>query len=268
MKQYFFISGLPRTGSTLLTDLLSQNPDIYASPSSGVLNMVELVKNNWNGNEHFKATFEIEQIDGMIKGVFDGFYESKTEGYIFDKNRGWPGAIELANLLCEKDAKVIITVRKMPDIIASLEKMFRSNAHNFMLPQEKGKPGVFRTLAQRCEEWVNSEGMIGQSYNVIKEALNRGYRPQMLFVDYDNLCLDPAGELKRIYKFCDIDWTDQHYFDNVVSKHYEYEMARGFPQSLHQIREEVKPQKSDAAKILGKELFDKYSKSEFWSPFI
>ena len=34
MKNYYFISGLPRSGSTLLSTILSQNPDFYADISS------------------------------------------------------------------------------------------------------------------------------------------------------------------------------------------------------------------------------------------
>ena len=36
MKTFFFISGLPRSGSTLLSSILKQNPDFYADISSPV----------------------------------------------------------------------------------------------------------------------------------------------------------------------------------------------------------------------------------------
>ena len=36
MKQYYFISGLPRSGSTLLSAILRQNPDFYADIASPV----------------------------------------------------------------------------------------------------------------------------------------------------------------------------------------------------------------------------------------
>ena len=36
MKSYYFISGLPRSGSTLLSAILRQNPDFYADIASQV----------------------------------------------------------------------------------------------------------------------------------------------------------------------------------------------------------------------------------------
>ena len=33
-KQFFFMAGLPRLGGTLLSSLLSQNPDVYVSLQS------------------------------------------------------------------------------------------------------------------------------------------------------------------------------------------------------------------------------------------
>jgi hypothetical protein len=35
-EQMFFLAGLPRTGSSLLTNILSQNPDILSEGSSGL----------------------------------------------------------------------------------------------------------------------------------------------------------------------------------------------------------------------------------------
>ena len=270
MKELFFISGLPRSGSTLLSDLLSQNDDFYTSPTSGLIDMIKLVKNNWNANEHFKSSFEIDQINEMLSGMPQSFYSNKSENIIFDKSRAWTGAVPLANLLSQGGkAKIIVTVRKVTDIISSFEKMYRKNAHNFTLPQAKSDPAKFNTLAGRCESWVSAAGIIGSCYTLILEAIKTGYLDNFLFVDYDNLCIDPDGELKRIYNFIGKEWSaNVHQYKNVLSTHYEYEIARGFPQSLHQIRSEVKPQKSDAIKILGKELFEKYSNSEFWSEYI
>ena len=36
MKSYYFISGLPRSGSTLFSSILKQNPEFYADIASPV----------------------------------------------------------------------------------------------------------------------------------------------------------------------------------------------------------------------------------------
>ena len=39
MEQIFFQSSLPRAGSTLLQNILGQNPEFYVTPTSGVLEL-------------------------------------------------------------------------------------------------------------------------------------------------------------------------------------------------------------------------------------
>jgi sulfotransferase len=269
MKNLFFLSGLPRAGSTLLSDLLAQNDAFHCSPTSGLIDMLNLIKNNWNSNEHFKASFDINMINDMITGTAQGFYQSVEADNVIDKSRAWCGSVPLANLLSNNNAKVIVTVRLVVEVIASFEKMYRKNAHNFMLPQEKANQASYATLEGRCENLVSSSGIIGSSYNQILQAMKTGFKSNLLFVDYNRLCIEPEAELKRVYNFLEIDFPEKvHQYTDVISQNYEYEMARGFPQSLHEIRAEVKPQKSDAFEILGKELFEKYSNSEFWNNYL
>ena len=47
-KNVHFISGMPRSGSTLLCNILNQNPRFHATGTSGVLDLLLLVRNNWN----------------------------------------------------------------------------------------------------------------------------------------------------------------------------------------------------------------------------
>ena len=40
IKKIHFIAGLPRTGTTLLSAILNQNPNFHSGPNSYVLNMM------------------------------------------------------------------------------------------------------------------------------------------------------------------------------------------------------------------------------------
>ena len=46
MEKIFFQSSLPRAGSTILQNILAQNPEIYATPTSGVLELVYAARAN------------------------------------------------------------------------------------------------------------------------------------------------------------------------------------------------------------------------------
>ena len=59
-KTFYFMAGLPRSGSTLLSSILNQNPRFYSGPSSPVLGAMFAVeqdfmgKKNWTENELIK----------------------------------------------------------------------------------------------------------------------------------------------------------------------------------------------------------------------
>ena len=55
MDKIFYQSSLPRAGSTLLQNILAQNPDIYATPTSGVLELIFGARANYTNSAEFKA---------------------------------------------------------------------------------------------------------------------------------------------------------------------------------------------------------------------
>ena len=54
-KTIHLISGLPRSGSTLLANLLAQNPRFQATASSGILDVLFNVRNIWDTLGEFRA---------------------------------------------------------------------------------------------------------------------------------------------------------------------------------------------------------------------
>ena len=70
MKQYYFISGLPRSGSTLLSGILKQNPHFYADIASPVEaltgNMIDIITqyecNYVIGEDRRKDIYEVKKL--------------------------------------------------------------------------------------------------------------------------------------------------------------------------------------------------------------
>lgn len=46
-KTYYFVSGLPRSGSSLFQNVLNQNPRFYASATSGIIDIMFSIRNEW-----------------------------------------------------------------------------------------------------------------------------------------------------------------------------------------------------------------------------
>ena len=54
-KNIYFQSSLPRAGSTLLQNILGQNPDFYVTPTSGVLELLYSAREQYSNSLEFKA---------------------------------------------------------------------------------------------------------------------------------------------------------------------------------------------------------------------
>jgi sulfotransferase len=48
VQKVFYNASLPRSGSTLLQNIMMQNPDIYSTPTSGVIEFLLQANNLFN----------------------------------------------------------------------------------------------------------------------------------------------------------------------------------------------------------------------------
>ena len=103
VKKVFFNASLPRAGSTLLQNVLMQNPDIYSTPTSGVIEFLLQVRTIYSNGDAFKAQDpkEMEKaFHGFCKAGLYGYFDALTDRpYVIDKSRAWTGNFRFANLL-------------------------------------------------------------------------------------------------------------------------------------------------------------------------
>src|SRR6056300_1599905 len=94
MKTYYFDAGLPRSGSTLLTALLNQNPQIHAGTLSPVFEVMYYTQDRLKG-EQAQAFPKPEIFQRMVSNVITEYYSDRNESVIVDKCRAWPAHIDL-----------------------------------------------------------------------------------------------------------------------------------------------------------------------------
>ena len=126
-KTFYFISGLPRSGSTLLSSILNQNPRFYSGPSSPVVPVMLSLENNFSNNELFVGYPKPEQAQKIISSVLPQFYSDRFEPVIFDKNRSWTIRMEYITGYFDIEPKVICPVRDTAEILTSFISMIRRN---------------------------------------------------------------------------------------------------------------------------------------------
>ena len=108
------ISGLPRSGSTLLCNILAQNPRFYASQTSGMLDVLFGVRNQWDNLIEMKAMdqeLSEQRKLAVLRGIMESFYADVDRPVIFDKSRGWLAHLEMLELLLQRPARELEPVR-------------------------------------------------------------------------------------------------------------------------------------------------------------
>lgn len=248
MKTYHFISGLPRSGSTLLCNILAQNPRFYVSATSGILDIMFGVRNSWDNLTEFKAHPDPIAKKRVLRGIMESYYGNRSEPVIFDKSRGWVAYLEMAKNLWG-DVKVLVPVRDIRDVLASFEKLWRKTSANGQVPLEREKYFEMQTAEGRANLALRNDQPVGLAYSRIKDALKRGHSDNLLFVQFENLTSSPKNTLEAIYDFLGEE-RFEHDFNEVKQVTWENDAVHGFA-GLHDIRSKVEPMKPQWPTILG-----------------
>lgn len=257
MKSYYFISGLPRSGSTLLSAILRQNKEFYAdiaSPVQGIVsNTIDFMtccENNLNITE--------ERRKNILLSIFEGYYKHLNTPIIFDSSRTWTQSTTLLKELFPY-TKILCCVRDIPWIINSFELINKKSPfYTSSLVREECKDNVF----SRSDDMMNkNKGVIAEPWIFLREGY--AINPEMIyFVEYDNLCKDPEKEMKTIYEFLEKPYYS-HNFENVEYSNENFDRLCNL-KDLHTVRKKV--EYKEPQKILPPEVWEKYSSMnmEFW----
>ena len=256
MKEFFFISGLPRSGSTLLSAILRQNPEFYADISSPVQGLVTATINVITGSESNHLTDENKR-KRILRSTFNAYYEDVTPPTVFDTSRGWTAKTSLLKELYPQ-TKIICCVRDLPWILDSFERIAAKNTlWNATLTDEESN----QTVTTRCDALmdVKKAGQVVKPYYFLEEGLL--LNPDMIqLVEYESLCKSPESVMRELYDFIGKPYFN-HDFNNVEYENEVYDKALNM-KSLHTVRKQVSWQERPT--ILPKSVWEKYGGKDFW----
>lgn len=77
-RRIHFISGLPRSESTLLSALLQQNPRFHAGTSGSVADMFTTLLHELSGQNELSAFINDAQPQRILRGRFANYYDGKV----------------------------------------------------------------------------------------------------------------------------------------------------------------------------------------------
>lgn len=252
-----FISGLPRSGSTLLSALLKQNPRCHANMSSPVAGLLNDLLNSMGGQNEFSVFISDRQRQRILRGVVEQFYGDEFPAeVVFDSNRAWCARMSLLQGLFPQ-SKVIACVREVPWIIDSIERLVQRNT---LTPSAIFNFQAGGTVYSRADSVANAEGMLGYPYNALKEAFYGGHARQLLLVRYESLVTHPQAVLDGIYDFIGQP-RFTHDLQNIQFDASEFDRRAGTP-GLHEVRPQVEA--PARATLLPPDLFNRFANDAFW----
>jgi sulfotransferase len=225
-----FLSGLPRSGTTLLSNLLAQHSQLAVTPTSPLYALFEKLRTAWSSDPALLA-----QLDGDYDAVYarlirstrafidawcadvdagvdvnanvdanakantnanaDADFSAGGEGgrITVDKHRGWLFCLETLRVLYP-GFKMIVCVRDLRDVYASLERQHRKTLM-LRFPDETEQ----NLVEPRAAQFFSASGVIG---GVLRALRNLGDIPDpsahLCIVRYESLIADPEATLGQL----------------------------------------------------------------------
>jgi sulfotransferase len=253
MKTIHFLAGLPRSGSSVLAAILNQNPYVYVTPTSPMLDLVVANQDTYWKSPAVQANPCPEQLTNVTRAMIKAMWEHRPESIIIDKNRGWGKNMPASTILFEREVKVIATIRDLPSIMASWLTLLRNNPNNY----------VDDILRQRKYE-INDENRMGEMwFNMVKDCmecvkqLKIDAANRVKFLNYDDFVLMPNHVLYRIEEHFEIPHHDYD-LNNIQSDTVDDDLTAWGLDGMHKVRHKLEKISKDPREVLGDMLYNRF----------
>lgn len=215
-KQLHFLSGLPRSGSTLLTKLLNQHPDLFASSTSPFLDYLLPAAQHLHNIKNNHSAGHYVNVQRILSTAAFAFYDT-DKPQIIDKNRGWITNYEAINQELQQDPKIILTLRPIEEVVASFYKIINHTNHGNESPEQ-----IF----------------LGRVSEVYQQLMEKSYlKDKLQIVTYKEMTETPIQTLKRIEDYLCVE-NHQFQINNIVDDDPEDDSKWGID-GLHKIRSSI-----------------------------
>lgn len=243
-----FLSGIPRSGSTVLAAILNQNPEVHVSTTSGLIHALDGLANTWHSQQLLANNDpSMTVLAQTMRGAIDAFYEKNNASVIIDKSRGWPipSILNSMHQVLGRKPKIIATVRSVADCMASFVRI--------------AKP-------ENLDDFIYS-GVYSDHLKAAYISLQQGYQkfPEcFLFVEYEDLLRDPSVQLERIHKFLELP-SYNYDLNNIDGSSVEEddEKLHGV-NGMHDIKPVLARQHNENSKDVLKHHYWTFAQPEFW----
>lgn len=206
--QLHVVAGLPRSGSTLLCNLLAQRPELQVSSTSALPALLGGISQLLTNSP--EVTSDLLNVEGatarptrILRAAAEAWHD--TDGIVIDKSRGWaPNAVILQRVFPE--AVMLIPVRDPREVFASVERQHRRS----------GEYGPHELMYEKASAMLSPEGLIGAPIRWCEDLVRRQLG-RVLFINYHALTVSPDTMMTRVDRALSLEKFDYD-FENVENQ--------------------------------------------------
>lgn len=233
ISKFIGLSGCIRSGATLLSSILDQNPDIHAEGNSAVCQLMWDMQQSCYGaaSEQLNGAYRLHTIDDLVASIPNVYYKDISASIVIDKCRTWtlPNNMNMLKRYFKSTPKVIVLERPIIDIIKSsvAQKQRSGNSSVEML----------KNFTEGTDKWL-IPALTGINW---AKQNNNG---EFLFITYDDLVDNTQDVLDSIYDFCEIK-PFKHDLTNIQNNHPDNDELYFKNVGLHDVRPTISRRKID-----------------------
>lgn len=250
-ERIHFLSGLPRSGSTLLGSLLAQNPAVHVTPTSPLYPLLV------NANEQInyldlQHTFDKVAVGNRLyRGIVDAVHGQAPRSIVIDKHRGWPKHVPAIREFVDPQPKIIATIRPISEILTSYIVLADSDPDNFIDAHLKREQRAVTNEARADLLWRE---YLKTPYECLRVGLAE-HPSAILLVEYHELATRPLDVLSRVAEWLELPaWQPR--LDRISNYCAEDKDAAWGMRGLHVIRPAVAYQSADPRHYLPASALD------------
>jgi len=258
-KQIFFLCSLPRSGNTLFSSIMNQNPDIGCTPHS-IMPVIMDQLSSITGMSIFRNFPDHKSLDNLKSAIYESYYKDWSNKYIIERtpimHEKYLGFVKKH---LNQPVKCIIIWRDLMDVFASYIKWIENEPTAF--PNQMFPGG---TIEQKIMALTNRGGAIATNLESIRNALQPENRHMCYVLTYDELVSDTENQIDKIYDFLEIPKFQHRFKDldqfTVNGMHYDdIDMGSNF----HTIKSEIKKEKNPYRDMIPESIVNRYGHITF-----
>lgn len=237
-KRIIPLTGLPRSGSTLLMSILNQNKSFTVAPDSDLSPLLGSIR-NWGSDRLKKSQLSHEIFHKSVlnfckSGALSWLNDNCKTDFLIDKNRFWIYQHQFMFQVFP-NIQMILNIRDLRFVINS---MLKSQSNTFCINFQDYYSDMNEDfMIQRVRDCLNT--LVKEVLVSLKELIevSPNYREQLLIFRHEQLILNPQDSMNRIYDFFELP-RYQHDFNNIekIEPHYD---NMYMPYGNHQIQSKL-----------------------------